>query len=145
MKNTAYTQIIFTNRTDIPVRKTIPKTLQISQVQGDKEIGDDWNWSLTTSNLPCSYPQCRCNTCLTVRPMNEREVYNNDEFGLKLLTCPQSREEMESIGLKTTGLKADLFLRMKLLLESERDDFLDDDAGGREDTDTSCGGGGSCL
>ena len=43
MQNITYKHIIFTNRAEILDMKPIPQTLKISQVQGDREIGDDGN------------------------------------------------------------------------------------------------------
>ena len=66
--------------------------------------------------------------------MRKEKVDGGEKIGLKLLMCTDLRVTLKSRGLLISGLKADLVLQMKISLESERDDFVVDDANGGEDT-----------
>ena len=91
---------IFTNRTEISYMKTIPKTLELLQAQGDK--GEGW-------------------------------VDGGDKLWLKLFMCIDLKLELKSRCLLRSGLKVDLVSWTKTYLESERGDFVTNDADGEED------------
>ena len=101
ISNTEYRHVVYTNRDDIPDTKPLKSTLKIAQVSGELEPADVTNskWTIKSSFLPCSYPNCRVNLnsinncmysehCLHRKDIVIAKCMNEeieDQFGLRQL------------------------------------------------------------
>ena len=128
-----YEHIVFTNRVDIPNPNPVTNTLKIAQVGGASHPNANGNWTLCTSILPCSCPQCRLNLndglCYysEVRDIKKVEVSfgaqninnENDIFGLQPLTIAQLKDELRLRQLRVGGRKQDLINRLEEAIQNE--------------------------
>ena len=131
-----HTNIVYTDRSNIEDMIAVPNTLKISQVNGEVNPITEHphqQWKLTTSLIPCSCPSCMrhpsCGACvykeergevaIVVTKKRERDVTQDDEFGVSTMSVKQLKIELKERNLRLSGLKAELAARLLLHLSSE--------------------------